>query len=241
MSGRLIITGKKSFCPWAPKNVERVLRDERIQREKLERETIAQKAWEAEHRIQKLKRNHDPTAPLESTEVNTEKKLKRFNLFEQEEMNVSQLVNITQSQASKVGIMPEFLGGDEIERRKSGQDFYVRKTDVTLEKDDRLKSLMDPMREFLNHDGEFIDARDSRKKISSSRSNRQNISVDAKLSKKKKQSQDHSDGVGIITSNKDQSSSDLNSLEHLKRRMLNRERIDMKRENDIYSRKKNRS
>ena len=32
MSGRLIITTKKTYCPWRPENVERILRDERLER-----------------------------------------------------------------------------------------------------------------------------------------------------------------------------------------------------------------
>ena len=37
MSGRLIILPKKSYNPWKPENVERVLRDERLERERKQR------------------------------------------------------------------------------------------------------------------------------------------------------------------------------------------------------------
>eukprot|EP00566_Odontella_aurita_P032408 CAMPEP_0113587434 /NCGR_PEP_ID=MMETSP0015_2-20120614/34900_1 /TAXON_ID=2838 /ORGANISM="Odontella" /LENGTH=56 /DNA_ID=CAMNT_0000493081 /DNA_START=44 /DNA_END=211 /DNA_ORIENTATION=- /assembly_acc=CAM_ASM_000160 len=52
MSGRLIITGKKSYCPWRPENVERVLADERRERERLQRE----EERDSRARVEALKR-----------------------------------------------------------------------------------------------------------------------------------------------------------------------------------------
>eukprot|EP00562_Extubocellulus_spinifer_P012957 CAMPEP_0178553428 /NCGR_PEP_ID=MMETSP0697-20121206/7809_1 /TAXON_ID=265572 /ORGANISM="Extubocellulus spinifer, Strain CCMP396" /LENGTH=410 /DNA_ID=CAMNT_0020186339 /DNA_START=104 /DNA_END=1336 /DNA_ORIENTATION=+ len=56
MSGRLIILPKKSYAPWKPENVERVLRDERLERERVEREEAARLGSESVARIQLLKK-----------------------------------------------------------------------------------------------------------------------------------------------------------------------------------------
>jgi hypothetical protein len=228
MSGRLIITGKKSFCPWAPKNVERVLRDERIEQEKLKKETTAQRQWDAENQIKKLKQ-HQPTHAED--EIITDKGMQRFHLFEKEEIAaMTQSVTHSGVEKSKVGIMPVFLGGDEIERRKSEQDFYIRKNDVDKEKDDRLKSLMDPMRGFYRQD-DFIDGNSSGKRRALGR---EESREDVKINKKMKPSKDRVDDRNNLLK---QEQSQSSSVEHLKRRLLNRERIEKERERNIYSRR----
>ena len=46
MSGRLIILPKKTYCPWNPQNLERVLRDERIEKERIEAREKAERSRE---------------------------------------------------------------------------------------------------------------------------------------------------------------------------------------------------
>ncbi len=56
MSGRLIITGKKTYTPWNAKNRERVLRDERLERERIEREEQMSRQEFMQERIKKMKK-----------------------------------------------------------------------------------------------------------------------------------------------------------------------------------------
>ena len=56
MSGRLIITTKKSYCPWSSSNVEKVLHDERLERERSDRTREEEAAAASEWRIDELKR-----------------------------------------------------------------------------------------------------------------------------------------------------------------------------------------
>jgi len=55
MSGRLIITGKKSYCPWNAKNIERVLRDERLEAERVAIEDALTKGCQTAQTIRTLK------------------------------------------------------------------------------------------------------------------------------------------------------------------------------------------
>ncbi len=56
MSGRLIITGKKTYTPWNAKNRERVLRDERLERERIEKEEQRSRQGFMQERIKKMKK-----------------------------------------------------------------------------------------------------------------------------------------------------------------------------------------
>ncbi len=114
MSGRLIITTKKSYCPWNAANVERVLRDERLERERLERQQSE------EH--QSLKRQHEH----EEGEVQG-----HINLFpEAREAEIRLTHGSTddiERKSSNNGVMPVPLGGDELNYRKIGKvPFYMR-------------------------------------------------------------------------------------------------------------------
>ena len=55
MSGRLIILPKKSYTPWNPQNVERVIRDERLHKERLEKEENERRHHENRNRIELMK------------------------------------------------------------------------------------------------------------------------------------------------------------------------------------------
>eukprot|EP00531_Pseudo-nitzschia_arenysensis_P005338 CAMPEP_0116121754 /NCGR_PEP_ID=MMETSP0329-20121206/3862_1 /TAXON_ID=697910 /ORGANISM="Pseudo-nitzschia arenysensis, Strain B593" /LENGTH=270 /DNA_ID=CAMNT_0003615581 /DNA_START=38 /DNA_END=850 /DNA_ORIENTATION=+ len=75
MSGRLIILGKKGYCPWNSKNLERIQRDEKEHREAQEREQEQEAAKASALRLSILKKNSNEG----------EKSLQRFSLFESEE------------------------------------------------------------------------------------------------------------------------------------------------------------
>lgn len=55
MSGRLIILPKKSYTPWNPQNTERVQRDERLHKERLEKEEEERRIQDNKQRIQLMK------------------------------------------------------------------------------------------------------------------------------------------------------------------------------------------
>lgn len=126
MSGRLIITTKKTYCPWNQQNVERVLRDERLERERIERETVAEKSAAL------AKRRGEPDN-LESESSRT--LTRHINLFpeaEEAELRLAQGIGFgasttTKNAEKKDGIMPVPLGGEEASNRKSGHlPFYLQ-------------------------------------------------------------------------------------------------------------------
>ena len=75
MSGRLIILGKKGYCPWNAENLSRIRRDEQEHRETQEREQERQADKASILRLAALKKKGNSG---ESTQ-------ERFNLFESEE------------------------------------------------------------------------------------------------------------------------------------------------------------
>ena len=99
MSGRLVILPKKSYTPWNAANVERVLRDERIAREKLEKEqgrTQEQNPLLARRDQQKA--NENSSTP------------QHVNLFDKEEKAASGKINETVLGTSKKEVTTPEIG-----------------------------------------------------------------------------------------------------------------------------------
>ena len=129
MSGRLTILPKKTYCPWKPENVERVLRDERLERERLEREGARSRADDDDRGRRRRPREDDDG---------------HINLFPEArdaELNLARgggrVVPAPSSSSSSsssssgggvgLGTNDAPLGGDEAARRKSGAvPFYMR-------------------------------------------------------------------------------------------------------------------
>ncbi len=124
MSGRLIITTKKSYCPWSASNVERVLRDERLERERLERQQ------QSEENQSSKQRHH-----LEDVEPQG-----HINLFPEAREAEIRLTHGTTNDVEKKncsGILPLPLGGDELNDRKNGKvPFYLQTQSQQEEKYD---------------------------------------------------------------------------------------------------------
>ena len=118
MSGRLIITTKKTYCPWSQQNVERVLRDERLERERIEREAKAEKDAAIARRRGQLDDENGVDEPQG-----------HINLFpeaEEAELKLSRGID-TKVENHTRGILPVLLGGDEASNRKSGHlPFYLQ-------------------------------------------------------------------------------------------------------------------
>lgn len=114
MSGRLIITTKKSYCPWNAANVERVLRDERLERERLERQQSEEN--------QSLKRQHEHEEGVPQGHINL------FPEAREAEIRLTHgSTDDIERKNSNNGVMPVPLGGDELNNRKNGKvPFYMR-------------------------------------------------------------------------------------------------------------------
>jgi len=115
MSGRLVILPKKTYCPWKPENVERVLRDERLERERLEREAKQNQSQSTSTLVRTGTNNNDDG---------------HINLFPEAKDAELNLIRSTTNKtvSSAVDYIPDApLGGDEAMRRKSGMvPFYMR-------------------------------------------------------------------------------------------------------------------
>ena len=215
MSGRLIITTKKGYCPWSSKNVERVLRDER---ELEEREQKRKREVEQSERIEKLKRqNGDQDCSNDGPSTD-----RHVNLFEQEERKFLEDAKLGQttsksSSSKQVGIMPVFLSQmKKDDEQKQQENFYKRKDILTKETDDKLKKQMDPMYAFHKHETMKVSERVHRKE---------------KKKKKFKKHRKHNSAHG-----KDRNDSkDVKSskLEELRKRKANRTNNELKREEKI--------
>jgi hypothetical protein len=159
MSGRLIILPKKSYCPWNKNNVERVLRDERQHAEAQEREESLRDQESSRARLQTLReRKESQGGAAESRLDDKIVQAQHVNLFSvEEEEHRKRAENATAIDSRKgkrtnSGIMPLYLG------HSARKDSFYLKTGDHLPKDqnersnpkeDRLKSRMDPMKEFV--------------------------------------------------------------------------------------------
>ena len=149
MSGRLIILPKKSYNPWKPENVERVLRDERLERERQAQLDEADEKKRSEDRVQllKTKRGKSGARSKNDKDVGTDTNdtdddagtgtaLEHVNLFADEEKAMMEkavsgdgpVSEADKTNQSSAGIMPLCLGGEEAARRRGEKSvpFYLQ-------------------------------------------------------------------------------------------------------------------
>ncbi|GFH61033.1 predicted protein [Chaetoceros tenuissimus] len=225
MSGRLIITTKKGYCPWSSKNVERVLRDER---ELKEREQKRKREVEQSERIEKLKRlNGDQDCSNDGASTD-----RHVNLFEQEEkkfLEDAKLGQATSRTSSKqVGIMPVFLSQmKKDDEQKQQENFYKKKDILRKETDDKLKKQMDPMDAF--HNDETSRSKEDGDQTIMEASER--VYRKEKKKKKSKKHKRHNSDHG--KERNDSKDGKLSKLEELRKRKANRTNNELKREEKI--------
>jgi hypothetical protein len=142
MSGRLIILPKKSYNPWKPENVERVLRDERLERERRAQLEEADRKKQSEDRVEllkdkKRKRDRSQGDGAHQGVSGKDAALEHVNLFADEERAMMEKAASgakgnaradADKKGSSTGIMPVYLGGEEAARRKgeTAVPFYLR-------------------------------------------------------------------------------------------------------------------
>ena len=127
MSGRLVILPKKTYCPWKRENVERVLRDERLDREVRENER---------------------------TQVNQEESRARWRVLKGQQENENKHVNLFEKEEQKTttkGMQNNTLG--EVTRKRP---FYLQpptnEDEMGLSsKERKRKDSLDPMKEFAKY------------------------------------------------------------------------------------------
>ena len=128
MSGRLTILPKKTYCPWKPENVERVLRDERLERERLEREGARSRADDDDRRRRRPREDDD------DGHINLFPEARNAELsFARGGGRAAPAPSPSSSSSVGVGVGggttndAQPLGGDEAARRRSGAvPFYMR-------------------------------------------------------------------------------------------------------------------
>lgn len=162
MSGRLVILGKKGYCPWNSKNLDRIKRDEEEHRKTQEREQEKQADKASVLRLAALKRKWDEKEPAQQ----------RFNLFESEEKACLDRGNGVQGSRSQID---ERINNERITQKIEGKNddgarwqsqrfgdhsfgkhgkskkFYMEPCSIKEplgEKEIRRHQQMDPMREF---------------------------------------------------------------------------------------------
>ena len=161
MSGRLILLPKKSYTPWNPANVERVLRDERLDKERQEKERQQEQSRLAQSRIETLKqrknqkKNGDESQTTQPEEEEEEEEnFQHVNLFEKEEqaqMNRIETV-VTESMKPLKTSQHEtrvYLGASVSKNPSQIRTHQGR--EISIQSQDRIKREMDPMSQFLTH------------------------------------------------------------------------------------------
>lgn len=225
MSGRLIITSKKGYCPWSSKNLSRVARDER---ELQEREQKRKREVEQSERIEKLKRqNGDQDFSNDGPSA-----VRHINLFEQEERSFledaklgQETIRTSPSTSKQVGIMPVFLSQMKKDDEQKQQEIFYKRNDILRkETDDKLKKQMDPMYAF--HKDKTSRSKDDGDQIMTERVHRKE--------KKKKKSKKHKKRSSVHDKETNDSK-DVNSskLEELRKRKADRTKNELKREEKI--------
>ena len=121
MSGRLVILPKKTYCPWRPENVERVLRDERLERERLENDEKERIDEKRRSRARRAEGDGAAGAGEDGGHVNL------FPEAREAELKLARGEKAKEEALRNNGILPVPLGGDEATKRKSGAvPFYLR-------------------------------------------------------------------------------------------------------------------
>ena len=232
MSGRLIILPKKSYCPWNPQNVERVLRDERRHAEAQEQAAAREETAQAQQRLDTIKGKKNTNmqrniANEDPVEEESQSEGGRFSLFAQEEQAAARLISSTttstseqkNAKSSSDGIQPLYLG----QSAKDVATFYKRENSRALSSstEKRLKSSMDPMGQFdiqsLPHsqaqeeEEPKLSAKSSQSEQRSSRHKHSNQKI------KRKHKRDN-DKRHLSQSTDDDSSSDTSSSDDSRRR-----------------------
>ena len=144
MSGRLTILPKKTYCPWKQENIERVLRDERLERERIEKESSDVAKHKQQQRLQHDRGRRDGDdgrgdGDANSNDEESNKEKGHINLFpeaKEAELRLTHTTSLpTQQQhnnngkVDESGIEPIPLGGNESINRKVGNvPFYMRST-----------------------------------------------------------------------------------------------------------------
>lgn len=133
MSGRLTLLPKKTYCPWKPENVERVLRDERLERER--QQAVAARSLGDEDDARRRRRRYD-----EGGHINLfpEAKDAEIRFITGGRGNEKQSKPSSSSVAAEA-LPPAPLGGDEAAKRKSGNvPFYMRQSSESRGKYDNI-------------------------------------------------------------------------------------------------------
>ncbi|KAI2510441.1 hypothetical protein MHU86_4014 [Fragilaria crotonensis] len=217
--GRLVILPKKSYCPWKPENVERVLRDERLEKERLTQESTRSGRLEI---LRGAKKTLSQSPPHE-----------HVNLFQQEE-DESYRTGILQGKAQQQtrGVLPVVLGQSELEARGDNRPFYLRtaaEQKLLAPKDHQRKESLDPMKDFVQHRNEtHIDTKLKRKS---------HLDASTDLPRKKKRGSEERRSTARHNDDETEKqrrhgskrSKQRDSLETLRQRRLEREAIESKR------------
>jgi hypothetical protein len=146
MSGRLIILPKKTYCPWKPENVERVLRDERLERQRIEEKEAEARELESRQRLAQLKGAGGADSSSSSQQ---QEQQGHVNLFEPQEQAAMEASLAKEIKKEPKGIMPVRLDSVVVETNHD-RPFYIR--DSVARNDGKLKARMDPMKAFTKHD-----------------------------------------------------------------------------------------
>lgn len=196
MSGRLVILGKKGYCPWNSKNLTRIRRDEERHREAQEREQEKQADKASASRLSALKR----------TSNEGDGHVERFSLFEAEEeasFDASNKLHGSKSETSchRKGTTrnsdaknhQEFpsrrnaLQRQSFNKHDKRSEFYLKppSTNVPLgEKEIQRHRDMDPMKEFHQVQDVTQDSLSHREMV-------QNIKPDCDAYERKRSSKRH--------------------------------------------------
>ena len=219
--GRLVILPKKSYCPWKPENVERVLRDERLEKER--RAAESQECKARTDRLAILRRGQDKDKVSSSSQ-------EHINLFQQEEEVASCRKGMLQGQQQQqAGILPVILGQSELEARGVNRPFYLKaatEEKLLSPKEVQRKDSLDPMKDFV-HSKRTINMMGVEHQTNDALSTNSELRARKKHSSKRRRSNARDDDDRKSERRRLKKSPD--SLALLRQRRLEREAVESKR------------
>jgi hypothetical protein len=151
MSGRLVILPKKSYCPWNPKNVARVERDEAQHRLTLQQEEQRQEAIRAEQRQAALRRTaaDQQHVNLFANEERKEQMLQKQLQAHQQITNNSIYDESEDRESSRTDNLP-VLGKVSLVGESTTKSYKQLHSD----RDRQKKNTLDPMAHYVDPDAD---------------------------------------------------------------------------------------
>ena len=161
MSGRLVLTSKKGYCPWNPKNLARIEHDEQEHAKTVAHERQQLLTYQREQQYARLRQHQEEPQQRANPATTAPLPPARFQLFAREEAAAA-VAAVTTTRPTTSSWAAQKAPPPKIRQRQHRYDYHdaVQHTNsnktptptTTNQKDQRMKVELDPMKNFYYHD-----------------------------------------------------------------------------------------